>query len=138
MRAALLTLFCLCLGCTLVVDGRIDEYEGACSDEEEALAAEYGRPDNRRNLEEIVEDCRGCIGEDCVEECVHEDTGAAVSIECAACFADAGDCVQRFCPERCGGDRNPGDCLLCSCNFQCTQELNACAGYTVVPCPSPL
>lgn len=139
MRAALLVLSFLCVTCTLVVDGRIAEYEGACADEEENVRHLYGSADRRRSVAKIADDCHGqCTGEDCVEDCITNDTNGAISLECAACFADAADCVATFCAVPCAGDLVDVGCLVCACNRGCAPALDGCAGFTVEACPEPL
>jgi hypothetical protein len=142
MRAVPLTLFSLCLSCTLVIDGRIDEYEGACTgEEEEAATARYnerGEPtlllEGSRSIAGIAADCPGCATEDCVEECILDDTNSAITLECAACFADATACVRSHCRVECDGeDARPATCDACGC-AECGGAFEACSGLAASLC----
>lgn len=117
-RIIALTLFLPCFGCTLVTEQRIQPYEGACSNEEEAAKASYddqGRatPAGGRSVRAIAKECAACATTDCIEDCVRERTGFVVSFECASCFANAVYCI--------GAD--------------CLGELNACSGLDLTTNP---
>lgn len=135
MRYAAPLLFLLLPTCSLVIDGRTEPYEGACADEEEAVSATYGPGDSARTLTEILRECLPCSEEDCVERCLVQATGGAVSHECAACYADLQDCTERFCRPVClGVGDDPTRCERCACDNGCVAEFDACSGLPVTLC----
>ena len=143
MRAVLLVLLSALGSCSLVVDKRIAEYEGACADEEEAARSRYdddGAPSAARNARpplQIALQCDPCSSEDCVEDCIVSST-TDLSLECSACFADAALCVSG-CRDSCqGGPLREAECLICVCRQGCAEPLNTCAGIVLADCTGVL
>lgn len=141
MRLGLAALAMLCSTCSLVVSDRTPAYEGACASEEEAATSRYnqqGEPAQgvgSRGILNIALTCDPCATEDCVEECIGIEIHHAITLECSACFADAADCVKDSCLAPCTGDLlDIDECNRCLCSSHCGDELNGCAGLTLVTC----
>jgi hypothetical protein len=135
MRAPATALFTLCLSCTLVVEGRIDEFEGSCADEEEAAKGVYdvgGDLGPARPIWVIAIGCDDCTTEDCVEACIRDadHTDNAITFECSACFADFAQCAHDSCQAECGPvGFELGRCRACVCDGStCAADLDFCGG----------
>ena len=121
-----------CAACSAVVDGRIQRYEGACADEEEATLGRY----DGRSVTEIAMTCHGCPSEDCVEDCILDATQGNLTFECTACFADGEVCRQTSCAAECGDGGDPQACADCFCASTCAHDFEECAGLATPSCPA--
>ncbi|MBI2898203.1 MAG: hypothetical protein HYY06_31930 [Deltaproteobacteria bacterium] len=135
MRSVLAFLL-LAAGCSLVIGGRTEEYQGPCVDEQEALdlAVLY----DGKNVQEISADCQeSCDGEGCEAECISDHTDGALSVDCAMCLEELNTCLAGKCRELCFERENRRDCKTCRCEGDgraCMAELDSCAGVAISDC----
>lgn len=116
-----------------------------------ALQATYDHDDNAETEEleiaDIASECAGpCVlggstdEDNCVVDCIREDTADAVSVECADCFEHSVFCAAVNCLAPCLPPNQDSEaCIACRCGDNnagenCVQVFTDCSGVPSDTC----